>query len=85
MRNVKRAALVVAATGGILFAAVGPASAATHIGGDYIPVLSNFNELDWEDSPFCGIQIKTKDTKQETSCPVVHLENSPYSKVVIFN
>lgn len=46
-------------------------------------MLSNFNQLDWEDSPFCGTQIKTENSQQKTSCPVAHLENSPNSKVAI--
>jgi hypothetical protein len=85
MRNVKNVALVIAATGGILFAAMGPASADTKVGGDNFPILSNFNNLEWDDSPFCGFQIKTEDSKQKTSCPVVHQENSTGSKVVIIN
>ncbi|MFI9624454.1 hypothetical protein [Streptomyces sp. NPDC052042] len=85
MRNVKKIAAVAAATCGILFAGVGEASAAPRgVGGDNIPVLSNFNQLDWDNSPFCGIQIKNQNTEQETSCPVVHLENSPNSGVVVF-
>ncbi|MEU9762144.1 hypothetical protein [Streptomyces sp. NPDC047985] len=82
MRNVKKIAVVAAATCGILFAGVGGASAAPG-DGDNIPVLSKFNHLDWEDSPFCGLQINTQYTAQETSCPVAHLENSPFSAVFI--
>jgi hypothetical protein len=89
MRNAKKIALVAAATCGILFAGVGAASADSQgkgdnqSKGDNIPVISNFKQLDWEDSPFCGTQIKTEDSKQEVSCPVAHLENSPNSKVII--
>ena len=83
MRNIKKISLVVAATGGLLFAGVGAASAESKSEGDDIPVISNFEELDWEDSPFCGTQIKTKDSEQEVSCPVAHLENSPNSQVII--
>jgi hypothetical protein len=84
VRNVKKIAVVAAATCGILFAGVGGASADSRGEGDNIPVLSNFNQLDWEDSPFCGTQIKTQNTAQKTSCPVAHLENSPNSTVIIF-
>jgi hypothetical protein len=84
MTNVKKIALVVAATGGLLFAGVGAASAGEHKGGgDYFPIISNFEELDWEDSPFCGIQIKTEDSKQKVSCPVAHLEDSDENDVLI--
>ncbi|WP_328891611.1 hypothetical protein [Streptomyces sp. NBC_00316] len=83
MRNVQKIAAVTVATCGILFAGIGVASADTGNGGDNIPVLSNFNQLDWDDSPFCGIQVKTKDSKQETNCPVVHNEGSYKSPVYI--
>ncbi|MEU9763226.1 hypothetical protein [Streptomyces sp. NPDC047985] len=81
MRNVKKIAVVAAATCGILFAGVGGASAAPSVDGDNISVLSHFNQLDWDNSPFCGIQIKTEFTWQETSCPVAHLEDSADSNV----
>ncbi|MER5916131.1 hypothetical protein ABT124_38385 [Streptomyces sp. NPDC001982] len=55
-----------------------------HSKGDNIPVLSNINQLNWDDSPFCGIQVKTKHSKQKTSCPVVHNEGSTNSPVYIF-
>ncbi|GAB2795730.1 hypothetical protein GCM10027073_29640 [Streptomyces chlorus] len=83
MRNVQKIAAVTVATCGILFAGIGGASAATGNGGDNIPVLSNINTLNWDDSPFCGIQVKTQDSKQKTSCPVVHNEGSSNSPVYI--
>ncbi|MEU6808970.1 hypothetical protein ABZ920_08180 [Streptomyces sp. NPDC046831] len=83
MRNVQKIAAVAAATCGILFAGIGGASAATGNEGDNIPVLSNINTLNWDDSPFCGIQIKTRDSSQKTSCPVVHNEGSTNSPVYI--
>ncbi|PWI07355.1 hypothetical protein DIZ27_28270 [Streptomyces sp. NWU339] len=83
MRNVQKIAAVTVATCGILFAGIGGASAATGNGGDNIPVLSNINTLNWDDSPFCGIQVKTKDSEQKTSCPVVHNEGSSNSPVYI--
>ncbi|WP_326794568.1 hypothetical protein OG946_02815 [Streptomyces sp. NBC_01808] len=86
MRNVRKIAGVAMATCGILFATVGVAGASNGKGteANNIPVLSNIDEFDWENSPFCGFQIKTKETAQETSCPVVTLENSPNSVVVLF-
>ena len=83
MRNVQKLAAVAVATCGILFAGIGGASADTRGGGDNIPVLSNINTLNWDDSPFCGIQVKTKDSEQKTSCPVVHNEGSHHSPVYI--
>lgn len=85
MRTVQKIAAVAAATCGILFAGIGVASAdpKDNGGGDNIPVLSNINKLNWDDSPFCGIQVKTKDSEQETSCPVVHNEGSSKSPVYI--
>ncbi|MFF8912437.1 hypothetical protein ACF08M_03730 [Streptomyces sp. NPDC015032] len=83
--NVKKIAVVAAATCGILFAGVGGASADTRGDGDNIHVLSNFKHLDWDNSPFCGIQIKTEESSQETSCPVAHMENSPGGKIILFN
>ncbi|MFA3842797.1 hypothetical protein [Streptomyces aureus] len=84
MRNVQKIAAVAVATCGILFAGIGGASADTRKdGGDNIPVLSNINTLNWDDSPFCGIQVKTKDSEQKTSCPVVHNEGSHHSPVYI--
>ncbi|MEW2257108.1 hypothetical protein [Streptomyces sp. NPDC047869] len=85
MRTVQKIAAVAAATFGILSAGVGVASAAPQDngGGDNIPVLSNINTLDWDDSPFCGVQVKTNDTEQKTSCPVVHNEGSSNSPVYI--
>ncbi|MGV9250608.1 hypothetical protein [Streptomyces sp. NPDC003697] len=83
MRNVQKIAAVAAATCGILFAGIGGASASTGREGDNIPVLSNINTLNWDDSPFCGIQVKTDDSKQKTSCPVVHNEGSSNSPVYI--
>ncbi|MFE4677735.1 hypothetical protein [Streptomyces sp. NPDC056723] len=83
MRNVQKLAAVAVATCGILFAGIGGASADTGNGGDNIPVLSNINTLNWDDSPFCGIQVKTKHSEQKTSCPVVHNEGSSYSPVYI--
>ena len=83
MRTVQKTAAVAVATCGILLAGIGGASAAPRDGGDNIPVLSNFKKLDWDDSPFCGIQIKTKHSKQKTSCPVVHNEGSSNSPVYI--
>ncbi|MET7766102.1 hypothetical protein ABZS71_30455 [Streptomyces sp. NPDC005393] len=85
MKNVKKIAVVAVATCGILFAGAAGASATPGDNGDDIPVISNFNQLDWEDSPFCGTQIKTENSEQESSCPVAHLENSPNSTVVIIN
>jgi hypothetical protein len=88
MRNVQKIAAVAVATCGILFAGIGGASADPRNGddnnkGDNIPVLSNINQLNWDESPFCGIQVKTKDSKQKTSCPVVHQENPSNSPVYI--
>ncbi|MFL4904175.1 hypothetical protein ACJ6WF_13570 [Streptomyces sp. MMS24-I2-30] len=83
MRNFQKIAAVAAATCGILFAGIGEASADTGSGGDNIPVLSNINTLNWDDSPFCGIQVKTEGSEQETSCPVVHNEGSSNSPVYI--
>ncbi|MFF2651836.1 hypothetical protein [Streptomyces sp. NPDC058045] len=88
MRNVQKIAAVAAATCGILFAGIGAANADARTGGDNgkgdnIPVLSNFKQLQWDDSPFCGIQVKTKDSAQKTSCPVVHNEGSTKSPVYI--
>ncbi|PWI04525.1 hypothetical protein DIZ27_44830 [Streptomyces sp. NWU339] len=83
MRNVQKIAVVAAAACGILFAGVGGASADARGEGDNIPVLSNINTLNWDDSPFCGIQVKTKDSEQKTSCPVVHNEGSSDSPVYI--
>ncbi|MFF2201329.1 hypothetical protein [Streptomyces sp. NPDC058145] len=83
MRNVQKIAAVAVATCGILFAGIGGASADTGNEGDNIPVLSNINTLNWDDSPFCGIQVKTKDSEQKTSCPVVHNEGSSNSPVYI--
>ncbi|MFF0729769.1 hypothetical protein [Streptomyces sp. NPDC004134] len=71
------------ATCGILSAGIGGASAAAGNGGDDIPVFSYIETLEWDDSPFCGTQIKTKDSEQETSCPVVHNEGSSDSPVYI--
>ncbi|MGW2183388.1 hypothetical protein ACWCXX_36195 [Streptomyces sp. NPDC001732] len=85
MRNFTKIAAVAMATCGILFAGVGGASAASSGNGDNISVLSKFNQLDWDNSPFCGFQIKAQATAQETSCPVAHLENSPHSAIIIFN
>ncbi|MGQ4417502.1 hypothetical protein ACN6LA_003734 [Streptomyces sp. SAS_269] len=48
------------ATCGILFAGIGAASADTGNEGDNIPVLSNINTLNWDDSPFCGIQLRPR-------------------------
>ncbi|MFB7916648.1 hypothetical protein [Streptomyces sp. NPDC056061] len=85
VRNVQKIAAVAVATCGILFAGIGGASADTKNDhkGDNIPVLSYINELDWDESPFCGIQIKTEDSKQKTSCPVVHQEHPHDSPVYI--
>ncbi|MER5598606.1 hypothetical protein [Streptomyces sp. NPDC002265] len=85
MRTVRKIAAVAAATCGILFAGIGVASAdpQDNGGGDNIPVLSNINQMDWDDSPFCGVQVKTKETEQKTSCPVVHNEGSSHSPVYI--
>ena len=83
MRNVQKIAAVAVATCGILFAGIGGASADTGKGGDNVPVLSNINQLDWDDSPFCGIQVKTENSQQKTSCPVVHNEGSSNSPVYI--
>ncbi|MFF0447524.1 hypothetical protein ACFYT4_14140 [Streptomyces sp. NPDC004609] len=83
MRTVQKIASVAVATCGILLAGVTGASAAPSDGGDNIPVLSNINKLNWDDSPFCGIQVKTEDSKQKTSCPVVHNEGSSNSPVYI--
>ncbi|TQK98167.1 hypothetical protein FB563_3183 [Streptomyces puniciscabiei] len=46
-------------------------------------MLSNINQLNWDDSPFCGVQVKTNNTAQKTSCPVVHNEGSSNSPVYI--
>ncbi|MGW4029119.1 hypothetical protein ACWEFL_07325 [Streptomyces sp. NPDC004838] len=84
MRTVQRIAAVAAVTSGILLAGIGGASAApSDKKGDDIPVLSNIKELNWDDSPFCGIQVKTKLSAQKTSCPVVHNEGSSHSPVYI--
>lgn len=83
MRTVQKIAGVTVATCGILLAGIGVASAAPGDGGDNIPVLSNINTLNWDDSPFCGIQVKTKTSEQKTSCPVVHNEGSSDSPVYI--
>ncbi|MFF3734683.1 hypothetical protein ACFYXM_31460 [Streptomyces sp. NPDC002476] len=85
MRNVQKIAAVAVATCGILVAGIGGASAGGRDGhkGDNIPVLSNINELNWDESPFCGIQIKTEESKQKTSCPVVHQEHPDNSPVYI--
>ncbi|MFE7430444.1 hypothetical protein [Streptomyces sp. NPDC057545] len=88
MRNVKKIAAVAVATCGILFAGIGGASADTRNGeddhqGDNIPVLSFINELNWDESPFCGIQVKTEESQQQTSCPVVHQEQPNDSPVYI--
>ncbi|MFI9605384.1 hypothetical protein ACIHCX_37185 [Streptomyces sp. NPDC052043] len=87
MRNVQKLATVAVATCGILFAGIGGASADTRNGddneGDNIPVLSDIHHLDWDHSPFCGIQINTEDSKQKTSCPAVHQENTSDSPVYI--
>ncbi|MEV6164701.1 hypothetical protein AB0L71_22785 [Streptomyces sp. NPDC052052] len=87
MKNVRKIAAVAVATCGILLAGIGGASAdprngmEEHKGGDDIPVLSQFKYLDWDRSPFCGIQIKTEESKQKTSCPVVHQEQ-PYNSPI---
>ncbi|MEV6590950.1 hypothetical protein [Streptomyces acidicola] len=83
MRTVQKIAAVAVATGGILLAGIGGASAAPSGGGDNIPVLSNIQTLNWDDSPFCGIQVKTQNSQQKTSCPVVHNEGSTNSPVYI--
>ncbi|MEU6771810.1 hypothetical protein [Streptomyces sp. NPDC046759] len=88
MRNVQKIAAVAVATCGILFAGIGGASAdprngGDNSGGDNIPVLSNIDQLNWDDSPFCGIQVKTDHSEQKTSCPVVHNEGSTNSPVYI--
>ncbi|MEU3658109.1 hypothetical protein AB0E67_36370 [Streptomyces sp. NPDC032161] len=86
MRNVQKIAAVAAATCGILFAGIGGASADTRNAdnqGDSIPVLSYINQLDWDESPFCGIQVKTEHSEQKTSCPVVHQEHPDNSPVYI--
>ncbi|MEU3220371.1 hypothetical protein [Streptomyces sp. NPDC006971] len=88
MRNVQKIAAVAVATCGILFAGIGGASADTRNveaehEGDHIPVLSYINELNWDDSPFCGIQVKTENSAQQTSCPVVHQEHPDHSPVYI--
>ncbi|MQY36064.1 hypothetical protein SRB17_40610 [Streptomyces sp. RB17] len=85
MRTVRKIAAVATATCGILFAGIGVASACPQDngGGDNIPVLSNINTMNWDDSPFCGVQVKTKDTQQKTSCVVVHNEGSTNSPVYI--
>ncbi|MGV9350820.1 hypothetical protein ACWDSD_40010 [Streptomyces spiralis] len=85
MRTVQKIAAVAAATCGILFAGIGVASASPEDNGgwDNIPVLSNINQMEWDDSPFCGVQVKTKDTEQKTSCVVVHNEGSTNSPVYI--
>ncbi|MBA2807411.1 MULTISPECIES: hypothetical protein [Streptomyces] len=83
MRTVQKIAGVAVATCGILLAGIGGASAAPSGGGDNIPVLSNIQTLNWDDSPFCGIQVKTQHSQQKTSCPVVHNEGSTNSPVYI--
>ncbi|MER6499906.1 hypothetical protein ABT218_11025 [Streptomyces sp. NPDC001455] len=86
MRNVQKIAAVAVATCGILFAGIGGASADTRNAegeGDNIPVLSFINELNWDESPFCGIQVKTEESAQQTSCPVVHQEHPDNSPVYI--
>ncbi|MEV7866774.1 hypothetical protein AB0P17_11860 [Streptomyces sp. NPDC088124] len=83
MRTVQKMAGVAVATCGILLAGIGGASAAPGDGGDNIPVLSEIKTLDWDDSPFCGIQVKTKESEQETSCSVVHNEGSSNSPVYV--
>ncbi|MER6731332.1 hypothetical protein [Streptomyces puniciscabiei] len=85
MRTVQKIAGVAAATCGILVAGIGVAGACPQDNGegDNIPVLSNINQMNWDDSPFCGVQVKTNNTTQKTSCPVVHNEGSSNSPVYI--